>query len=181
MIHYTISTKFLVMSLIIFSIAMLFTPNHFLKSASADHEVPRYDGEIIFPSLNDTNINTNHTISVLPSQNFTYVNTNHTISIMPIQNITYNKTNPEEGFSDIVCKSGYQYVQMTGKYTAGAISYKVIFLQMTLLDNNGSVIAKGFGLVDDIDAYKTKTFNAITRYQSTFSSCNIKIDNAIPK
>ena len=103
--------------------------------------------------------------------------------IILTQNTTaYGKTtDPIEGFSNVVCKSGYEYVQMTGQYTAGSTSYKVIFLRMVLLDDNGYVLAKGFGLVDNVDAHKTTTFNAIVRYPSTFSSCIIQIDSAIPK
>ena len=179
-IQYNILKKLMVIFCIILSITILFTPNYLLKLSSADNAVPRYDGEIIFLATNNTNINTNHTISIMPTQNTTHVNTNRTVSVM-IQNTAYTLTNPTDGFSNILCKNGYQYVQMTGQYTAGNISYKVIFLRMLLLDNNGSVLAKGFGLIDDIDANKTKTFNAITRYPSTFSSCTIQIDNAIPK
>ena len=96
---------------------------------------------------------------------------------------TYNKTSsePVEGFSNIACKSGYQYVLMTGQYTAGNTSYKVIFLQMRLLDDNDNIIATGSGFIDNVDAHKTKTFNAITRSDSTFSSCTIQIDGVIPK
>ena len=198
MIYYNISKKSVVIFFVILSITMLFAPNYFLKYSSADYAVPRYEGEIIFPASNNTvvntnqtfsmilpqnttHVNTNYTGSIAPSRNTAYVNTNRTVSIVLPQNTTFDKINPAEGFSNITCKNGYQYVQMTGQYTAGNISYKVIFLQMALLDNNGSVIAKGFGFVDDIDANKTKTFNAITRYPSTFSSCTIQIDNAIPK
>ena len=199
MMYYNISKKSTMLFFVILSITILFAPNNFLKSASSDYGVPRYDGEIIFPSQNNIVVNTNHTVSIIPLQNTTYVNTNQTVSTTPSRNTTYvntnhtvsivlpqntttfGKTNPGDGFSNIVCKSGYEYVQMTGQYTAGNISYKVIFLRMALLDSNGSVIAKGFGLVDDIDANETKIFNAITRYPSTFSSCTIQIDNAIPK
>jgi len=165
MTNYDISKKYAMMLFIILSITMLFAPNYFLKYASADYVVPRYEGEIIFPSSNNTDANTNQTVSMVLPQNTT----------------VFDKTNPKEGFSNIVCTSGYLYVQMTGQYTAGNISYKVIFLRMALLDSNGSVIAKGFGFVDDVDAYKTKNFNAIVRYPSTFSSCTIQIDNAIQK
>ena len=165
MIHYNISKRFTVLLFfVIFSIATLFMTDYFLKSASADL-VPRYEGEIVIPASNEASGNTNQTVYIMPAQNTT----------------TYDKTNPMEGFSNIVCKSGYEYVQMTGQYTAGNISYKVIFLQMVLLDNNGNTIAKGFGFVDNIDAHKTKTFNAIARYPSTFSSCIVKIDGTIPK
>ena len=162
MIYYNTSKRFVVMLFVMFTIATLFITHYFLKSASADL-VPRYEGEIVIPASNEAN-----------------VNTNQTVYIMPTQNTTYNKTIHMEGFSNIVCKSGYEYVQMTGQYTAGDISYKVVFLRMILLDNN-NVIAKGFGFVDDVDAHKTKTFNAITRYPSTFSSCIIQIDGTIPK
>ena len=204
MTHHNISKRFvMVLFFAVFFIAMLFAPNYFLKSASADQMVPRDEGEIIFPGSNDAGGNTNHTVPIIPIQNTTsvntiHVNTNHTVSIIPTQNTihvnanhtvsiiiqnttVYDKTNPVGGFSNIVCKSGYQYVQMTGQYTAGDISYKVIFLQMELLDNNGNVIAKGSGFVNDIDAHTTKNFNAITRYPSTFSSCIIQIDGTIPK
>lgn len=180
-IIYCDTSKFMIVFFIVFSIIMIFSSNYFLKSVSADLTVPRYDGEIIFPTQNNASVNTNETVSIMPQQKITNVNTNHTVSITPMPNITYNMTNPAEGFSNISCKSGYQYVQMTGQYTAGNVSYKVIFLRMLLLDNNGLVLAKGFGLVGDIDANQTKTFNAITRYPSTFSSCTIQIDNAIPK
>src|SRR5690349_16234749 len=164
MTHYDISKKYRLIFFAIFIITVLFTSNSFWKSASADNAVPRYDSEIIFPTSNDV-----------------AMNANHTISIMPAQNATYNKADSSDGFSNIVCKSGYQYVQMTGQYTAGNISYKVIFLRMALLDSNGSVLAKGFGFIDNVDAHKTKTFNAITRYPSTFASCVIQIDGTIPK
>ncbi len=103
-----------------------------------------------------------------------------------IQNTTltlYNKTSsePVEGFSNMTCKNGYQYVLMTGQYTAGNTSYNVIFLRMTLLNDNGQIIATGTGFVENVDAHKTKTFNAITRFDSSFSSCTIQIDSAIPK
>ena len=181
-IHYNILKKFMMILFVILYISILFTPSYFLKLASADNAVPRYEGEIIFPTINNTLTNTNHTNSIILTQNTTLTNTNHTNSIILPKNTTVlGKTNPGEGFSNIVCKSGYQYVQMMGQYTAGNISYKVIFLQMALLDSDGSIIAKGHGLVDEIDAHKTKTFTAITRYPSTFSSCTIQIDNVIPK
>ena len=180
MIHYNISQKLTMMFFAIFIINVLFTPNYFQQFASAYNEVTKYNDEIIFPESNNTIINTNHTIYIKSIQNI-HVYTNHTSFTLSTQNTTYSETNPIQGFSNIVCKSGYQYVQMTGQYTAGDISYKVIFLRMILLDNNGNVIAKGFGFVDDIDAHKTKTFNAIARYPSTFSSCIIQIDSTIPK
>ena len=180
MTHYDISQKLVIMFFVMFTINVLFTPNYFQQTASAYNEVPKYDGEIIFPESNNTVINTNHTIYMKPIQNIN-VNTNHTSFTLSTQNTTYNETNPIQGFSNIVCKSGYQYVQMTGQYTAGDISYKVIFLRMILLDNDGNAIAKGFGFIDDIDAHITKTFNAVTRYPSTFSSCIIQIDGTIPK
>ena len=146
---------------------MLFVPNSFSRLVSAT-----FTTGIITPlSYSET---------VLDSKN-----TNQTITIMSSQNNTsamyQNTIEPIEGFSNIVCKSGYEYVQMTGQYTAGSTSYKVIFLRMVLLDDNGYVLAKGFGFVDNVDAHKTATFNAIVRYPSTFSSCIIQIDSAIPK
>src|SRR5438309_3606983 len=111
-------------------------------------------------------------------------NTNQTITTMLTQNTTlpayYKVTTPVEGFSNMTCKSGTDYVLMTGQYTAGNIPYKVIFLRMALLDNNGNVLATGTGHVGNVEVNKTITFNAITRYPSTFSSCTIQIDNAIP-
>ena len=186
MANYNFSQRIMVMIFIaVFSVMVLSGPNYFLKYASAEQTIPRYDGEIIFPVSNEVGINTNHAVSVIPTQNTTVSvrpTQNHTASFIRIQNTTtYDKTNSTEGFSNVICKSGYEYVQMTGQYTAGNVSYKVIFLQMVLLDNNGHPLAKGFGFVDDIDAYKTKTFNAITRYSSDFASCIIKIDGTIPK
>src|SRR5260370_37683681 len=105
MIHYNISKRFMMMLFfVVFSITMLFVSNYFLKSASADQMVPRYEGEIVFPSSNEAVVNTNHTVSIMPTQNTTvYVNTNHTVSIMPMQNTTvYDKTTDlMKGFSNI--------------------------------------------------------------------------------
>jgi hypothetical protein len=52
---------------------------------------------------------------------------------------------------------------------------------MSLLDNTGHILATGNGLVSDIDAHKTKSFNAITRFNDNFASCTIQTDNIIPK
>ncbi|HET6458249.1 MAG TPA: hypothetical protein VFG24_05175 [Nitrosopumilaceae archaeon] len=86
-----------------------------------------------------------------------------------------------EGFGNVGCSHGTGYALMTGQYTSGVISYKVIFLQMSLLDNAGHVLATGNGLVSDIDANTTKSFNAIARFNGNFTSCTIQTDNAIPK
>jgi len=182
MIHYNFSQRF---AIVLFFISMICTSSYFLQSASAYPIIPRYDGEIIFPPSNEAGGNTNYTAPVIQTQNMTthipikdttvsvIPRLNTTVSVMLPQNITaYDKTNSTDGFSNIVCKSGYEYVQMTGQYTAGNISYKVIFLQM---------VAKGSGFVDNIDAHKTKSFNAIARYSSTFSSCIVQIDGTIPK
>src|SRR5256885_1039490 len=168
MTHYNFTKRFTTFIIILLIISMLFVPNSFSRLVLATSSTT---GIIIPLSYSET---------ILYSKN-----TNQTITIMSTQNNTstmyQNTTEPIEGFSNIVCKSGYEYVQMTGQYTAGSTSYKVIFLRMVLLDDNGYVLAKGFGLVDNVDAHKTATFNAIVRYPSTFSSCIIQIDSAIPK
>jgi hypothetical protein len=96
---------------------------------------------------------------------------------------TYYKTiaDPAEGFSNVECSRGSGYALMTGQYTSDAVPDKVVFLKMFLLDNTGHVMATGNGLVSDIDAHKTKSFNAIARFNEDFASCTIQTDNIIPK
>jgi hypothetical protein len=168
MMNYNTSKRFKVLFFIAFLITMLLIPNSFSRSVSS---VPFTNGIIIPHSYSETTRNGG--------------NTDQSVNMMPTQNITstaYNKaTVPVQGFSNIVCSNGYGYVLMTGQYTAGNTSYKVIFLRMTLLDNNGHVLATGTGHVENVNAHNTTTFNAITRYPSAFSSCTIQIDSAIPK
>ena len=127
--------------------------------------------------VNPSNITKNQWVDENTTQSIPIISTQNTTLILDNKTIT----NSVEGFSDIVCTSGYHYVKMTGQYTAGDTPYKVIFLRMLLLDSNDNILAMGSGHVNGVDAYKTTTFNAITRYDSTFSSCTIQIDSAIPK
>ena len=166
MIHCNALKRFMILFFIVLYITVLFVPSYFSKSVSATFETVTINPILYSGTMWD------------------YENTIQSITIASTQNTTtaYQKTtDPIEGFSNIICKSGYGYVQMTGQYTAGNTSYKVIFLRMVLLDDKGYIIAKGFGLVDNVDAHKTTAFNAIVRYPSTFSSCIIQIDSAIPK
>ncbi len=98
-------------------------------------------------------------------------------------NTTTYKTiaDPAEGFSNVKCSRGSGYALMTGQYTSGDVSDKVVFLKMSLLDNAGHILATGNGLVSDIDARATKSFNAIARFNEDFASCTIQTDNIIPK
>ena len=167
MVNYKISRGFIALFVIVFVITVLLVPNSFPSSASATLETGMVP-PLSYPVTTPSDVDTNQSVAVMPPQNST--------------SIAYNKTTDTvEGFSNIVCTSGIDYVLMTGQYTAGNTAYKVIFLRMTLLDNNGLVLATGTGHVDKVDTNKTVTFNAITRYPSTFSSCDIQIDNAIPK
>lgn len=70
---------------------------------------------------------------------------------------------------------------LTGQYTNGDTPYRVIFLKMLVLDENGHTIATGNGNISDIGVHEIKTFNAITRFSGNFSSCTVQIDNSIPK
>ncbi len=89
--------------------------------------------------------------------------------------------NPGASFSNLVCSKEPGYALMTGQYTSGSIPYKVIFLKMTLLDNAGHVLATGNGHVSDINTNEVKSFNAISRFSSTFTSCTVQVDTMIPK
>lgn len=89
--------------------------------------------------------------------------------------------NYSQGFSGIVCTQGYNYVQMTGRYTNGDIPYLAIFLRLSLTDNVGDVVATGSGIISHINAHQTKFFDAIAIYSGNFTTCDIQIDSAIPE
>jgi hypothetical protein len=86
-----------------------------------------------------------------------------------------------QSFSNFTCIKGIGNVMLTGQYTNGDIPYRVIFLKMLVLDENGHIIATGNGNIPDIGSHEIKTFNAITRFSGNFSSCTVQIDNSIPK
>ena len=86
-----------------------------------------------------------------------------------------------QSFSNFTCIKGIGNVMITGQYTNGDVPYRVIFLKMLVLDENGHTIATGNGNIPDIGIHEKKTFNAITRFSGNFSSCTVQIDNAIPK
>jgi len=88
---------------------------------------------------------------------------------------------PAEGFSNVECSQGSGFALMTGQYTSGAVPNKVVFLKMSLLDNTGHVLSTGNGDISDIDAHKTKSFNAIARFNDNFTSCTVQVDTTIPK
>ena len=84
-------------------------------------------------------------------------------------------------FSNVTCSKGIGNVLLIGQFNNNDTFYRVIFLKMLIHDKNGNVLATGNGYISDIKPHETKTFNAITRFSSTFSSCTIQIDNTISK
>lgn len=90
-------------------------------------------------------------------------------------------TSPIQSFSNFTCAKGIGNVLLTGQYTNGDTPYKVIFLKMLVLDENGHTIATGHGNISDIAAHEIKSLNAIARFSGDFSSCTVQIDSAIPK
>ncbi len=101
------------------------------------------------------------------------------ILIVPSQD--NDEKNQTEGFSGIACIQGYNYVQMTGRYTNGDVPYSVIFLRLSLTNNAGDVVSTGSGIISNINAHQTKFFDAIAIYSRNFTSCDIQIDSAIPE
>jgi hypothetical protein len=84
-------------------------------------------------------------------------------------------------FSNVTCSEGIGNVLLTGQFNNNDTFYKVIFLKMLILDKNGHVLAMGNGYISDVKPHEIKIFNAITRFNSDFSSCSVQIDNVIPK
>src|SRR5690348_875250 len=101
MMHYNFTKRFSTFIIILLIISMLFVPNSFSRLVLA---ISSTTGKITPLSYSGTILNSK--------------NTSQTIAIMPTENNTstmyQNSTEPIEGFSNIVCKSGYEYVQMTG-------------------------------------------------------------------
>ena len=90
-------------------------------------------------------------------------------------------TTPTQSFSNFTCTAGIGNVLLTGQFTNGDTPYKVIFLKMLVLDQNGHTISTGNGNISNIKAHDTVTFSAIARFSGNFSSCTVQIDSAIPK
>jgi hypothetical protein len=193
MTYYKVSKRLYILFFAVLFVALLLVPISLSRSASSVLSPTRTINPLSSePEATSDNIITAKQGQPLPlimteiNLNNRAENYNDTSYVTGIQNTTlstYYKTidEPVVGFSNMTCYSGFDYVEMTGQYTAGNTSYKVIFLRMALLDDIGNVIAIGTGHVYGVDAHKTTTFNAITRYDSTFSSCTIQIDSAIPK
>ncbi|HYL67489.1 MAG TPA: hypothetical protein VEU72_10125 [Nitrosopumilaceae archaeon] len=91
------------------------------------------------------------------------------------------KTGTSQGFSNISCSKGTEYAFMTGQYYSGSVSYKAIFVKMILLDSTGHILATGNGVISDVNAQTTTSFDAIARYDGSFASCQAQIDSSIKK
>ena len=85
------------------------------------------------------------------------------------------------GFSNIECSKGPGYTLMTGTYTNNGKSDEIDFLQMSLLDKEGHVIATGNGMISHANVHEPTFFSAITRTDKDFASCTVQIDNSISK
>jgi hypothetical protein len=85
------------------------------------------------------------------------------------------------GFSNIECSKGPGYTLMTGTYTNNGGSDEIDFLQMSLLDKEGHIIATGNGMISHANAHEPTFFSAITRTDKDFASCTVQIDNSISK
>lgn len=106
---------------------------------------------------------------------------NSTMPISQLQNATMQQMPDATNFSDIKCSKGLGHVLLEGQFHNGDIAYKVIFLRMSIFDQTGNLLTTGNGYISDIKPHEIKNFNAITRFNGDFSSCDIQIDNAIPK
>lgn len=91
------------------------------------------------------------------------------------------ETPKQEGFSNTQCKKGERFVEMVGKYTNGDKPYGIVSLRMILLDSNGEILASGSGTISNIGAHESRYFNVITRYHMEFASCEIQVENVLPR
>ncbi|HJT10815.1 MAG TPA: hypothetical protein VJ771_08535, partial [Candidatus Nitrosotalea sp.] len=83
------------------------------------------------------------------------------------------------GFSNIVCSKGNGYDLMTGMYTSPDISYKVIFVKMTLLDKTGHVVGTGYGFIPHATVNTPVFFSVVSDTNQNFDSCTAQIDTSI--
>ena len=86
-----------------------------------------------------------------------------------------------QGFSHIQCSKESGYVLMTGQFTSTDTSYKVIFVQMNLLDSTGNVVATGNGVITDVGIHEIRSFDALARTNSDFATCTVQVDSLIPQ
>lgn len=108
-------------------------------------------------------------------------NSNSAIVSMKVKNTTIQSLLNVTIFSDMKCSKGLEHVLLEGKFHNGNTAYNVVFLKMSIFDKTGRVLATGSGYVHDVKSYEIKNFNAISRFNGNFSSCDVQIDNAIPK
>ena len=71
-------------------------------------------------------------------------------------------------------------IHMTGKFTNGPIPYSLVYLQLGIIDANGTVVATGSATIDNIAAYQTKIFDAEAIYSEQFGKCEIEISTTLP-
>ncbi|TBR11052.1 MAG: hypothetical protein EPO62_02520 [Candidatus Nitrosotenuis sp.] len=86
-----------------------------------------------------------------------------------------------EGFGNTQCNRGFNHVEMIGRYTNGDTPYQIISLRLLLLDDKGEILATGSGMISNVGPHETKYFNAIARYHSDFTSCEIQVESKIAK
>lgn len=88
---------------------------------------------------------------------------------------------PTFSFSNVTCTNGIGNVLLIGQFNNNGTFYRIIFLKILVHDTNGHDLATGYGNISDIKPHETKMFNAVTRFSGNFSSCEIQVDNVIPK
>ena len=79
-------------------------------------------------------------------------------------------------FSDLVCNQQYGFVKMTGRYTNDANSYQMISLTLGVIDRDGKVVATGLGIIQDIEPFETKLFDASAFYDGDYKNCEIQVE-----
>ena len=81
-----------------------------------------------------------------------------------------------EGFSAITCKKDdMNIVVMNGKYTNGAIPYKIITLTLGVLGADGKVEATGIENLYDVEPFETRLFYIDSVYKGDYSSCEVQV------
>ena len=69
------------------------------------------------------------------------------------------------------------YIEMTGKITNGPNYYDSVYLKLGIENSQGTVVAVGQGMVNNLSPFETKFFEVFEKWSGEYEKCTVYVDD----
>ena len=108
-------------------------------------------------------------ISKIPDVNLNEISQDHSNNII---------SQDEWEISGLQCiQTNTGYIEMTGKITNGPNYYDSVYLKLGIENSQGTVVAVGQGMVNNLSPFETKFFEVFEKWSGEYEKCTVYVDD----